>query len=112
MQILADLDNDSSTISTTNRGSRKRQGVFLVDLDPFLHNLAQLTIYFVFILAVHAAKHQAGASADVTLILFTPLDDFDIAITWFHGRPPQALVPRRAPDTSVIRVATEAVKRY
>ena len=58
--------------------------VLLHGLNPFIDVLAGVLEHFRFVVTMNAASHSPWASPDLTLILFTPSHNFEIAIRFSH----------------------------
>jgi hypothetical protein len=70
VQILSDPDNEFARILSSRRGGGQGLSVCLIDLNPFLNGLTEFFVDIGFVISVNTAKHEAGACANVALILF------------------------------------------
>ncbi|OGT84348.1 MAG: hypothetical protein A3H91_10860 [Gammaproteobacteria bacterium RIFCSPLOWO2_02_FULL_61_13] len=55
-----------------------------MDLNPFIHNLAQFRKHLLLIWAVHTAVHEIRARSDVASVFIGPFHNLLIPISWFH----------------------------
>jgi hypothetical protein len=84
MQFLPNADDELPGIVPAGRRGWERVAIFCIDLQPFLNDLAELSIDLCLIISVHATAHQAWTRANVTLVLLGPFDNLEIAVTWLH----------------------------
>lgn len=57
----------------------------LVEHDGFFYGLAEFVEHRAFVAAVTAAENKTWRTADVSLILLGPFDDFDVPTMFFHS---------------------------
>jgi hypothetical protein len=82
-------------LSDVLAGGRRwqRLAVALHGVDPFIHDLAELSVDLALVAAVATRPDDAGTLADEALVLVGPFYQLDVACAFFHCREP-SLYPR------------------